>query len=85
MHTARPIDTSADADRVQVELLRRATVARRFQLCQSLTATVVDASRRALRERMPGASDAEVLLRWVELNYGAALARGVAGRLRHVP
>lgn len=75
-------DTSAEAERVQIELLRRAGETRRFALCRSLTETVVALSRRALRERMPGASDAEVLVRWVAIHYGERLAAGVARRLQ---
>lgn len=56
-------------------------MAGRFQLMRSLTSTVVDASRRALRETMPGASEQEVLLKWVELHYGRDLADGVRRRL----
>ena len=81
MHRARSSDTSPEAERVQLELLRRAGEARRFQLLRSLTATVIDASRRALLEAMPGASEQEVLLRWVELHYGKTLADGVRSRL----
>lgn len=81
VHRARSPDTGPEASRVHVELLRRAGEARRFQLCCSLTETVVALSRRALRDRMPGASEDEVLVRWVQLNYGASLAAGVATRL----
>jgi len=81
VHRARSSDTSPEVERVQLELLRRAGEARRFQLMRSLTSTVVDASRRALSETMPGASEQEVLLRWVEIHYGQALADGVRRRL----
>ncbi len=81
MHAAVAADTSPEADRVQLELLRRAGETRRFGLCRSLTETVVALSRRALREAMPGASEDEVLLRWVALQYGDALAEGVRRRL----
>jgi hypothetical protein len=76
-------DTDLAAERVQIALLRKATEARRFALCRSLTQTVVDLSRRAMRESMPDASEREVLLRWVALNYGDALAEGVRRRLEH--
>ncbi|MBK7972717.1 MAG: hypothetical protein IPK07_05350 [Deltaproteobacteria bacterium] len=81
MNRARSSDTSPEAERVQLDLLRRAGEARRFALLRSLTSTVVDASRRALRESMPQASEREVLLRWVELQYGKTLADGVRSRL----
>jgi hypothetical protein len=81
MITAHASDTSPDASRVQVELLRRAGETRRFALCRSLTETVVALSRRALREQLPDATEQEVLLRWVALQYGEALAQGVRRRL----
>ena len=78
----RPMsDTSPAAERVQIELLRRAGATRRYALCRSLTESVVEMSRRALRERMPNSPPRDVLVRWVELNYGSALALGVAARL----
>jgi hypothetical protein len=80
-HAVPLSDTSPDAERVQLELLRRAGETRRYGLCRSLTESVVELSRRALRERMPGATEREILVRWVELNYGRALADGVAARL----
>ena len=70
-------DTDLAAERVQLGLLRGATEARRFALCRSLTQTVVDLSRRALRESMPDAPEREVMLRWVALNYGEVFAVGV--------
>jgi len=81
MHGSRAADTSPDADRVQLELLRRAGETRRFALCRSLTGSVVALSRRALREQMPGAAERDVLIRWVALNYGETLAEGVRRRL----
>jgi hypothetical protein len=74
-------DTSEVAARVQIELLRRAGFARRASLTCSLSHDVIQLSRRALRERMPGASEEEVLLRWVALNYGEELARRIGERL----
>lgn len=70
-------DTSPAAARVQLELLRSSGLERRARLARSMSRTVIDLSRAALRERMPGASEREVLLRWVALNYGAELAEHV--------
>ena len=74
-------DTSPEAERVQILLLRKATEARRFEMTCSLSQAVIDLSRRALRERMPGADERDVLIRWIALHYGEALAEGVARRL----
>ena len=80
MRTLSP-DTSPAAEAVQIALLRKAGEARRFGLCRSLSQSVIALSRRALSEQMPGCDELDVLIRWVELNYGEALAAGVARRL----
>ena len=67
-------DTDPDADRVQIELLRRASVARRAQMALSLSAQVISLARAAIRRAMPDATEEEIGLRFVELNYGPVLA-----------
>jgi hypothetical protein len=74
---ARPADTSVEAERVQIELLRAAPVARRLQLALSLSATVIGAARRALERSRPNASRRELDVRFVELHYGSDLAAAV--------
>jgi len=66
----RPSDTDPEAERVQLDLLRAATPARRAALAISLTATTIGLSRRALERRSPEASAADIDLRFVELNDG---------------
>lgn len=73
----RPADTTPDAERVQVDLLRAAPVARRLHLALQLTATVIGAARRALARAQPQASPRERALRFVELHYGADVAAGL--------
>ena len=75
------VSSSAAADRVQVELLRRAGAARRFELARSLSASAISLARAAIQERDPGSSEREVLLRFVASHYGAALARAVRRHL----
>lgn len=71
------LDTRPEAAAVQLGLLRQASVGRRAALARSLSATVIDLSRRALRDTMTAASEAEVMNRWLALNYGEDLARRV--------
>jgi len=71
---ARPADTTPDAERVQVHLLRAAPVARRLHLALSLSATVIGMARRALARSQPHASARELDLRFVEVHYGAGIA-----------
>lgn len=77
MATSGVSDTRDEASRVQMELLRRASPARRAALARSLSVTVIDLSRRALAERWPEDSPIESRLRWVALHYGAELAEHV--------
>jgi hypothetical protein len=74
---ARSFDTDADAERIQVELLRAAPVSRRLRLAFSLTGTVVGAARRALARAQPKATARDLDLRFVELHYGADIAAGL--------
>jgi hypothetical protein len=71
-------DTHPDAERVQIELLRKATGAQRIAKMRSLTSFVVGMSRQAAARANPGLTSREIDLLWVKLNYGQELA----GRLR---
>jgi hypothetical protein len=75
-------DTDDRAAKVQLELLRRASVGERARLVGSLSRNVISLSRRALRETMPDASEEELAIRWLALAYGEDLAQRVAERLR---
>jgi hypothetical protein len=70
-------DTAPDAARVQLALLSRSSAARRFQLLRSLSRSVIEMSRRALREPVDRGQRA---LRFVALNYGPELAAGLKRR-----
>ena len=71
---ARPTDTTPEAERIQIDLLRAAPVARRLQIALSLSATVISAAQRALERAHPRASRRDRDLRFVALHYGASLA-----------
>jgi hypothetical protein len=76
-------DTDPESARVQLELIRRASPGRRLSLALSLSRTVLGLSRCGLARRMPGASEEEVGLRFVELHYGRELAEAVREDLAH--
>ena len=78
---SRPTDTSAEAERVQVDLLRAAPVSRRLRIAWSLSATVIAAARRALARSRPEASRRELDAWFVELHYGPDLAAAVREEL----
>ena len=82
MQPTRPSDTDREAERVQLELLRAAAPAQRAGLAVSLTETAIALSRRALQRQSPGASEEEIGVRFVELNYGPELAAEVEAYLR---
>ncbi len=60
---AVPVRSSkTGADRVQLELLRRADASRRFQLARSLSASAISLARGAMRRGRPDLSEREILL-----------------------
>ncbi len=86
---SRPADTSPEAERVQIDLLRSAPVSRRLRLAWSLSATVIGVARHALARKSPHLSQQELDVRFVELHYGrdlaAELRRDLALRRREGP
>lgn len=75
-------DTDLQAERVQIDLLRKATVTRRAAIALSLSETVIELARRAIRRQNPNLSDDEVLLRFAAIHYGPDLAERLAMDLR---
>ncbi len=78
-------DTHPDAEKVQIELLRKASTSERCALMCSLTATAVSLSRRAIARANPDLSPQEVDLKFVELHYGKKLASRVRRYLERRP
>jgi hypothetical protein len=70
----QPSDTHPDAERVQLDLLRRASVARRLDLTRSISATAIALSRGAIARANPDLNTRELDLLFVEYHYGADLA-----------
>jgi hypothetical protein len=67
-------DTHPDAERVQIELLRRMTGAQRITKLRSQTALVVRLSRQAIARANPQLNQHEVDMLWIEYTYGKDLA-----------
>ncbi len=74
-------DTHPDADAVQIQLLRQASVAQRLNMMRSLTRVAVAGSRRACEKAHPEMTSEELDVLFVELNYGRDLAARVRQRL----
>lgn len=66
-------DTHPDVERVQIELLRKATVAHRFRLVRSLSQTAIQLAWRAIERANPGASRDELAVIFVTVHHGEEL------------
>jgi hypothetical protein len=74
-------DTSPEAERVQIELMRQAGPTRRFALARSLSQFTMELTRRSIRRRHPHASEEEIGLIFISLYYGPELAEQVRAYL----
>jgi hypothetical protein len=74
-------DTHPEVEKVQIELLRRMTVAERLAAAFALTNMAVSLSRRAIVRANPHLAPQEADLLWVELHYGSKLAAAVRNHL----
>ena len=74
-------DTSPEMERVQIELIRKASPAKLFGLVRSMSQTMMQASRENIRKLHPDASKEELTLILVELYYGKELANLVRTQL----
>ena len=79
---AQSDDTELRAEIVQVDLLRKATVARRAAIAFSLSETTITLARRAIRVQNTNLTDRAVLLRFVAIHYGPELAERIDLDLR---
>ncbi len=78
MRTQSP-DTSPEAERVLIELLRKAPVWRRLQLADRMSNMVRGLSLAGLRIRHPVASEAELRRRFADIHLGPELASKAYG------
>jgi hypothetical protein len=67
-------DTSPEVERVQIELIRKASPAKIFGLVKSMSQTMIQASRKNIRKLHPDATEEELKMIFVELYYGKELA-----------
>jgi hypothetical protein len=74
-------DTNPEIERVQFEILRNMSVARRVELGRGLTSLAVRCARRAIEEAHPDASEDEIALIFISQNYGQELADGIRAHL----
>jgi len=74
-------DTDPCAERIQIELLRKASPARKLELLAQMNETVRALALSGLKQRHPQASEAELRRRLADLLLGAELAQRVYGAL----
>src|SRR5258707_5188111 len=74
-------DTSPEIERVQIELIRKASPAKIFNLVRSMSQTMMQASRENIQRLHPGASKEELTLTFIELYYGKELADFVRAKM----
>ncbi len=70
-------DTHPRIRRLQDDLLRAMPPERRFAMLDDLTDATIRWSRDAIRAQIPDATEARVILRWIEVVYGKDLAARV--------
>ena len=78
MKTQSP-DTNPEAERVLIELLRRAPAWRRLQLADRMSSSVRNLSMVGLRARHPRATEAELRRRFADIYLGPELAAKAYG------
>lgn len=70
-------DTSPEAERVQIEMIRKMPLAKRFDRVRSWTKIISRLNLQDIRERYPNASEEEIALRLGSSNYDGILANGL--------
>jgi hypothetical protein len=68
------IDTDPAAEQVQIALLRRSTIPQRLTRARSLSRTVIELSRRAIRRANPTLNEQELSILYIKYFYGDQLA-----------
>ena len=76
-------DTSSQAEKVQIELIRESSVSRRISKVRSLSQTTMYLSRRAIQRTNPFLSERELDLAFVANHYGENLAECLRLYLEH--
>ena len=71
------LDTDSKIEAVQIDLIRKASIAERIARMRSLSMTVIQLSRRAIMRANPELSEQECNLFFVSLHYGKEVAKGL--------
>jgi hypothetical protein len=76
-------DTAPEAEKVQIELIRKLSVAGRISIVRSLSQTVIYLSRRAIKRAKPFLSERELDIAFIANHYGEELAERLRLYLEH--
>ncbi len=77
------MDTHPDIERVQIEMIRKASIFKRFEIIDAWSQFIIEAAKQVIRREHPDISEQEVSLLLVERQYGAPLAARVRAELVH--
>ena len=70
-------DTSAEAEAVQLKLIRQMPPSTRLEKALALSCEVIQLGKAAIRRRHPDFCEEEIRIKFIELNYGQELAEAV--------
>lgn len=76
-------DTAPEAERIQIELIRKSSVSRRVSTVRSLSQTTMYLSRRAIQRVNPSLTEREVDLAFIANHYGQKLAECLRLYMEH--
>jgi hypothetical protein len=71
------IDTSADAERVLIEMIRKAPISKRFSFIQSWSHSMIEGGRINIQQLYPHVTNREVQLLYAERYYGKDMVDGL--------
>ncbi len=75
------VDTQPEAERIMIDVIRKAPMSKRFRLVQSLTQSARWSSLRAWREQHPGADEQKAAIVYVSYSYRRTFAQLVQAAL----
>jgi hypothetical protein len=82
MRTQSP-DTSPEMERVQIDMLRKISIAERFTVVESWGQFIREIATQGIRQDYPSASEEEAALMLVARQYEQSLAEKVRAELVH--
>ena len=77
-------DTNPEIEKIWITMLKTLTPSQRFLKVQSLTKTVINMSRRAIKKANPNSSEEEIDLLFVKYHYGEDLAEKLKKYLKKI-